>query len=52
MTVASDGCYWAANELKRDHDGKIGVDNSSSIAYDDENLPAMGAGRSIWVMSV
>jgi hypothetical protein len=24
----------------------IGVENSSSITYDDENLPAMGADRS------
>jgi len=30
----------------------IGVENSSSITYYNENLPAMGAGRSIWVMSV
>ena len=30
---------------------KSGVENSSSITYDGKNLPAMGAGRSIWVMS-
>ena len=31
---------------------ETGVENSSSITYDDGNLPAMGVGRSIWVMSV
>ena len=31
LTITSNGCYWAANELKREHDRKIGVDNSSFI---------------------
>jgi len=30
----------------------IGVENSSSTAYNEENLPVMVAGRSIWEMSV
>jgi len=29
----------------------ISVENTSSITYYDENLPAMGVGRSIWLMS-
>ena len=29
----------------------ICVENMSSITYYDENLPAMGVGRSIWLMS-
>ena len=52
LTVASDGCCWAAKNLNRDHDRKIGVEDSSSITYDDKSLPVVGAGRSIWEMSV
>jgi len=29
----------------------IGVENRVLLTYYDENLPAMGAGKSIWVMS-
>ena len=52
LTVASDGCCWATKNLNRDHDRKIGVEDSSSITYDDKSLPVVSAGRSIWVMSV
>ena len=32
-TVAPNGCYWAMNDLKKDHDSRIGVDGTSLCIY-------------------
>ena len=52
LTVACDGCHGRGKTLVGTMTENIGVENTSSITYYDENLPAMGAGRSRWVMPV
>ena len=32
-TGASEGCYWALNDLNKDHDSRIGVDGTSLCVY-------------------
>ena len=45
LTVASDGCYWAVNDLKRDHDSKIGLECVGLCLYDSEELACGGRGQ-------